>query len=211
MLADSAESYTETSGDSADGADSAVGVAHSGAGKSEPPAPGGSLAGRLKAKLSTLPPVRFADRHRMQMVLLVISVGVIGATALLLVRGREKKRFLTTTRLSVMDKEVQRACRYLESNYADPDLTLERICEDLVTGPAFLQSLFERELGMSVEQFLAHVRINRATLLAQQDSSMSIEALAQHCGFSDTEQFHKQFLQINGITIEKLQDSHRYA
>ncbi|MCX7725453.1 MAG: helix-turn-helix domain-containing protein [Chitinispirillaceae bacterium] len=118
-------------------------------------------------------------------------------------QNEEKKRFLTTTRLSVMDKEVQRACNYIEKNFNDPNLNRESVCKALITGEAFLEALFLKELGISVEDFISYVRINRAKIFLQEEKNVEIETLATRCGFSDSIKLREIFERITGGKIEE--------
>ncbi len=172
---------------------------------------GRSFVSKVKHWMITNAVLTKLHSYRMHIALLIISMGVIILTLVFFLKGREKGRFLTTTRLSVMDKEVQRACRYLEKNYADPDLSVEKICEDLVTGPAFLQALFERELGMGVEEFLYHVRTNRAMLLAKENPAMETDEIVLACGFQNSRQFEKYLTKVNGISLEQFRQSFQNA
>jgi AraC-like DNA-binding protein len=112
------------------------------------------------------------------------------------------KRFLTTTRLSIMDKEVQLACRYIEKNYANPDLSVTLVCKSLITGEAFLEALMQRDLGISVEEFIVHVRVNRVKLLLQKNQTLSAEVLAKETGFTNAETLCATFNKITGTTLE---------
>jgi AraC-like DNA-binding protein len=111
-------------------------------------------------------------------------------------------RFLTTTRLSVMDKEVQRACRYIEKNFADPDLSLKKICLDLVTGEAFLEALMHRDLGVTVNDFIMHVRINKAKQILDKDPLAAGDAIARETGFASGAAFLAVFKRLTGIAFE---------
>lgn len=138
-----------------------------------------------------------------RVVVLLLSLVVIGATVLFYRRRRESERFLTTMRLSVMDREVQRACKYMESNYNDHTLTVENMCGDLVTGRAFLETLFERELGVSVMQFLDQVRINRAKLFLKKGPDTSPEEMARRVGFLDKKAFLRTFDAVTGVSYSE--------
>lgn len=111
-------------------------------------------------------------------------------------------RFLTTTRLSIMDKEVRRACCYIEKNFADPDLSTEKICKDLVTGEAFLEALMERDLGVSLNDFVMHVRINRAKQILSKDPLADGEGIGRETGFSSTAAFFTAFRKLTGASFE---------
>lgn len=134
-----------------------------------------------------------------KIIFLCISLVVIFYTINFYRQKTEKTRFLTTTRLSIMDKEVQRACRNIETNFADPEYSVKRLCEELVTGEAFLEALFQKELGMSVGEFIGQVRINHARILLNKTPSLTPEELAFRCGFPDAEAFSRSFRSIAGI------------
>jgi AraC-like DNA-binding protein len=142
--------------------------------------------------------------------ILLLGIAVFLASIVLIIAAihlirtlTDAPRFLTTTRLSVMDKEVQKACRYIEKNYSNPDLTVKSICADLVTGEAFLEALMERDLGITVDDFITHVRINRVRMLLEKDPFLSKEAAAQFAGFSDVESFSAAFKRITDSTFEE--------
>jgi YesN/AraC family two-component response regulator len=147
-----------------------------------------------------------ATSSRMLLVRIIVflaSAAIIIGAVNVVRKQTQQPRFLTTTRLSVMDKEVQKACRYIEKNYSNPELTVKSICADLVTGEAFLEALMERELGITVGDFITHVRINRARVLLEKDPSLAKEAAAQQTGFSDAESFDTAFKKITSSLFDE--------
>jgi len=141
-------------------------------------------------------------RNALKILFLIVSIGVITLTVVYINSSGEKKRFLTTTRLSIMDKEVQKTCRYIEKNFADPQLSLSTICTDLVTGEAFLEALFENELGMSVAGFIDQVRVNRCKIILSKEPQLSSLELFGMLGFPSQKQFESTFLSIAGVSVE---------
>jgi AraC-like DNA-binding protein len=142
--------------------------------------------------------VSWISVHRNKLLFLTVSAVIIILTLSLYRERREKGRFLTTTRLSIMDKEVQRACRHIEEHYADPDCSLQSVCEALVTGEAFLDALFIKELGLSITDFITQVRINRAKIEMKKKPVPEIDLLALSVGYEDKEQFLASFTRITG-------------
>jgi AraC-like DNA-binding protein len=130
------------------------------------------------------------------------SITVIAASIRFVKKQKAAPRFLTTTRLSVMDKEVQRACRYIEKNFTDPGLSLKKICLDLVTGEAFLEALMQRDLGVTVNDFVMHVRINKAKQILAHDPLASGDAIAQETGFVSGAEFLSVFKKLTGVAFE---------
>jgi AraC-like DNA-binding protein len=153
--------------------------------------PGAVLSGR--AVLSRLP------------ILLIIAIvaGAGAAAVVMSVRNsRDRRRFLTTTRLSVMDKEVQKACRYIEQHYADPGLSAKGVCEALVTGESFLEVLMERNLGMGLVDFITQVRVNGAKMILGRNPAASMESVAKEAGFADEALFAATFRKVTGVSFD---------
>ncbi|MBD3239500.1 MAG: helix-turn-helix domain-containing protein [Chitinivibrionales bacterium] len=158
-------------------------------------------------EIENLPPVRFVRVHALLLVLLAAGAVLIWLSLTYLTGEHEKQRFLTTTRLSIMDKEVQKACRYIERNYADPSLTPETLCRTLITSESFLSALFERELGMSVGDFIAQVRVNRVKILLRTDPHTPLSELAEKTGFQSADELCSAFAGVGGIAFEEYRDA----
>jgi AraC-like DNA-binding protein len=137
-----------------------------------------------------------------RLLMLLACVALILAAIRFVKKQRATPRFLTTTRLSVMDKEVQRACRYIEKNFANPDLSAEGICSDLVTGVAFLEALMERDLGVTVNDFIVHVRVNRAKQILAKDPAAGCESVSRETGFASEAAFLASFRKLTGASFE---------
>ena len=151
--------------------------------------------------------LRVALKYFRYFFILLICSGVILFTVSFYRKRADSGRFLTSTRLSIMDREVQIACKYIENNYHDPDLSVESICEKLVTGPAFLEALFAKELGMSVTDFLMQVRINRAKIILDKKSDSTLDDITLQVGFNDKKLFLPKFKEITGLTFNEYQKS----
>jgi AraC-like DNA-binding protein len=147
--------------------------------------------GRIGALLARIAIILFS--------ILVIVVAVVFAAKLR--RRMGGQRFLTTTRLSVMDKEVQRACRYIELHFAESDCNPKVVCEALTTGERFLEVLMERNLGIGVGEFITHVRINGARRMLEKDPAVPKETLARASGFTDIHLFEEAFLKAAGLSF----------
>jgi AraC-like DNA-binding protein len=137
------------------------------------------------------------------------SIVVIAAAFMFMRKRKAAPRFLTTTRLSVMDREVQRACKYIEKNFADAELSVANVCHNLVTGEAFLEALMERELGVTVNDFISHVRVNRAKQILGKNPSAEIDVLAQETGFASSIAFLATFKKLTGTPFESYADQRR--
>jgi AraC-like DNA-binding protein len=140
-----------------------------------------------------------------------VSMAVIITTLIFFLRKKESKRFLTTTRLSVLDKMVQKGCRSIESNYADPDLSITTVCKELVTGEAYLNALFIKELGINVEDFITQVRVNglKNALATGSALEQDMENTCIKCGFKDRAEAELHFARLAKMGIEEyIQNTH---
>lgn len=140
--------------------------------------------------------------NKIKIVAIFIFFVLAMITVFSFIKRKEGEKFLTSTRLSLMDKEVQIACKYLEKNYSNSDLTVEEMCEELVTGVAFLEALFTKELGMSIKEFLVQVRINRARDAINNNPSMPSYEIAEKCGYSDAVLFEQDFKKTTGLSLD---------
>ncbi|MDR2591544.1 MAG: helix-turn-helix domain-containing protein [Chitinispirillales bacterium] len=144
--------------------------------------------------------------YTFHLLFLAACAALIAATLYFFLTRRNRddsRRFLTTTRLSVLDKLVQRGCRHIESNYPDPALTPETVCNSLVTGKAYLDALFMNELGINVQDFITQVRVNAiknrvSAPLPPQQQSLDINEICAECGFADRTEAERCFAAICG-------------
>jgi AraC-like DNA-binding protein len=148
------------------------------------------------------PHAAFKLRGAARFGVLLLSILLIGAVVWFVVKKNSQPAFLSTTRLSVMDKEVQKTCKYIEKNHAKTDLSVDMICSDLVTGKAFLEALFEKELGLTVDRFITYVRINRARIFIENNLYADAETVGRESGFAALEMFTAAFKKIVGTSFE---------
>ncbi len=141
--------------------------------------------------------------------ILVISVGVIIFTLISFSNKLDRRRFLTTTRLSILHKQVQKACRYIETNYSDKELSVKKVCDELVTGAAFLEALFQKDLGIGVEDFIDQVRVNSVKNALSADPAGSDEMICEQSGFSNREELQRAFKKITDVSIDDYAENMR--
>ena len=115
---------------------------------------------------------------------------------------KESRRFMTAMRLSLMDAEVQRACLHIEKSFGDPLLMPATVCTAIVTGEAFMEALFLRELGMSIAAYVDQVRIHHAKRIAAQDPAIPSPSIAALVGCSDGAAFDALFEKVTGAAFE---------
>lgn len=129
--------------------------------------------------------------------LLTVFIIITCSIIFFFIISKKKKPYITKTRISLLDSEVRLVCNYIEKHYADPHLTIHRICEELHTGETFVESLFEKELGLSANTFLEKVRLHH--FLSDWGDSLTDKIItnkAENYGFRDGEELQKIFRKI---------------
>jgi AraC-like DNA-binding protein len=127
---------------------------------------------------------------------------ILGLIAVRISQKKAEKRFMTTTRLSLMDSEVRRACVHIEKHFSDPALTPGVVCAAVVTGESFLEALFQKELGMSIASYIAQTRIHHAKQLIKEKPAVEAVAVAAQAGFADVALFKTTFEKLAGHPFE---------
>ena len=95
--------------------------------------------------------------------------------------------------------KVREACEYMESNYADPDLSLPGLCKDLYISASYFSAVFRKLQDMTFVEYLTDLRIRKAMELLRTSAMKSYE-IAELVGYRDAHYFSVSFRKITGIT-----------
>ncbi len=79
------------------------------------------------------------------------------------------------------------------------DLSLKKFAEMLSINPSYLSSLFKRETGLTLTEYVTKKRMEHATELLK-DTKLQIQTVAQQCGILDVNYFTKAFKKLTGKT-----------
>lgn len=79
------------------------------------------------------------------------------------------------------------------------DLTLKAQAKCLNVNPSYLSTLFKRETGITLTDYVNQKRIEHAIFLLN-STSLQVQAIAQQCGIPDVNYFSKTFKKIVGKT-----------
>lgn len=100
---------------------------------------------------------------------------------------------------------VYKVIEYIKANYRR-HISLEEVAQTTYMSRTYLSSLFKKETGYSLSEYINLIRVDRAqTFLV--DSDMSIAEIARMCGFEDQSYFTKVFRKVTGVTPKKYRDS----
>lgn len=86
------------------------------------------------------------------------------------------------------------------------DLSLKTQAELLNVNPSYLSTLFKKETGNTLTEYVNRKRIEHAIFLLN-STSMQIQTIAQYCGIPDVNYFTKTFKKITGKTPKEYRDS----
>ena len=100
---------------------------------------------------------------------------------------------------------VQQALLYIEANLAS-DLNLRTLADMLNISSSYLSTIFKKETGATVTDFIARRRVERAKDLLR-TTRLQVQTVAQHCGILDVHYFSKIFKKISGMTPKEYRDS----
>ncbi len=128
------------------------------------------------------------------------------------------KKWLTDTSLVFREKLisarsrstksfVQKAKEYVHNNYADEDLSLDRVCEALGLSNSYFSTVFKKETGNSFIGYLTDYRMNRASRLLIETKEKSY-MIAKNVGYSDPNYFSYVFKRCFGVSPTKYRTEH---
>ncbi len=100
--------------------------------------------------------------------------------------------------LSSYSPIIQDVVKYINLNLAE-DLSLSSLAMAYGINSSYLSTLFKKELGMTLTDYVAQQRVRRAILLLNA-TNVQIQDIAAECGIYDVNYFRKIFKKVIGIT-----------
>lgn len=96
--------------------------------------------------------------------------------------------------ISLAVKEVQ---RYLTEHYRE-EVNLDKIASQIGFTGAYISTIFKKETGMTLTNYLIDLRLERAKELIR-TTNLTINEVAHEVGYMDTRHFSKLFIKTVGI------------
>lgn len=88
---------------------------------------------------------------------------------------------------------------YMEENFCDPDLSLQKTADRIHVSPSYLSKVLKKEIGLSFIDFLTQLRIKKAIRLMK-DPCQKIHEIAEKVGYSDQHYFSTAFKKVLGVS-----------
>lgn len=102
---------------------------------------------------------------------------------------------------------VQRAILYIDANLAD-NLSLHTLAEKLSVSAGYLSTLFRKETGQTLTDYVNRNRIDYAQHLLS-TTRLQIQTIAQHCGIMDVHYFSKVFRKHTGLSPKQYREGQK--
>ena len=93
--------------------------------------------------------------------------------------------------------KIEAALRYMEENYAEP-LSLAELARRSQLSPCRFSTVFRRQVGMSPQRYLCHLRVRAAQALLRRGEAPAVAAI--EAGFFDQSHLNRHFKRICGAT-----------
>jgi AraC-like DNA-binding protein len=88
------------------------------------------------------------------------------------------------------------------------DLSLSSLSEAQSVSSGYLATIFKKELGKTVSEFIREKRVKRAkTLLST--TNLQVQTIAVHCGIMDVQYFTKIFKKTTGMTPKQYRENNQ--
>lgn len=109
---------------------------------------------------------------------------------------------LNQARDNTTRKVIVEAKKYIQENYADPELSVDVLCRHLHMSSAYFSTVFKKETGQTYVNYLTEVRLQKAEELLEQTDDKTYE-IAQKVGYQEQNYFSYVFKKKYGISPTK--------
>lgn len=98
-----------------------------------------------------------------------------------------------------MSNNVKKIIRHIETHYKD-NISLDHIAEHVYLHPNYISSLFRKETGLTLINYLHLYRIKKAKKLMLGDSDDSLLRISEQVGYESVRHFFSVFKKYCGVT-----------
>ncbi len=85
------------------------------------------------------------------------------------------------------------------------DLSLKNLSEKFSISAGYLSTLFKKEVGMTLTDYVNKKRIDHAVLLLS-STNLQIQTISSYCGINDVNYFTRTFKKLKGMTPKKYRE-----
>ena len=103
------------------------------------------------------------------------------------------------TRNNACKMQALRAEAYIKENYADTDMSMDRVCKYLVLSISYFSLIFKNHTGETFISYLTRIRVEKAKELLKCTDLKTYE-IADRIGYADPHYFNLIFKKATGMT-----------
>lgn len=96
--------------------------------------------------------------------------------------------------------------KYIDDNYENPNLSVELIAEYIGLSPNYIRTIFKKNLGISISNYIIEIRFLKAQQMLKQ-TNYTVKKIATLVGFYDTRYVYISFKKFLGITAMEYRKS----
>ncbi len=102
--------------------------------------------------------------------------------------------------------QIRAVCSYIRENLGEKDLSLNRLAEQVSLSPAYLSSMFSKNMNCTVGQYVTERRMEAARELLA-DPCCRLYEVAEKVGYEDPKYFSKTFKKVVGVSPKEYRES----
>ena len=102
---------------------------------------------------------------------------------------------------------LQTVLQYCNEHYTE-NITLDSIAQNIHMNKYYISHVFNKEIGISLPEYLNTLRIRDATMLLK-EGNMSITDIAFAVGFNTLRSFNRRFLEHTGKTPKQIKNEYK--
>ena len=97
------------------------------------------------------------------------------------------------------EKQGEKAARYIDEHFSNPDLSLKDICSHLAISVSYFSSIFKSYTDLTFVEYLTERRVEKAKQLLK-NTDKSIADISEAVGYKEPHYFSMIFKKSTGIT-----------
>jgi len=110
-----------------------------------------------------------------------------------------------SSKLSNSERILDSFVKYMEENFSDPSMSLDRVCDELAVSPSYISLLLRRHKGTTFVTYLTKLRMERGKELLRFTADRITE-VAEKCGYRDVYYFSHTFKRYTGEPPKKYRE-----
>ncbi|QHW33971.1 response regulator [Paenibacillus rhizovicinus] len=105
-------------------------------------------------------------------------------------------------------RAVTDAKKFIRGHYNDKEISVNILADHVHLTPTYLSSLFRKETGQTISEYITEVRIEKSAALLMQPQAKLYE-VADLSGYNDANYFTKAFKKLKGMTPTQFRRKHK--